>query len=442
MTSTDVQAQPPTDVPRRKRSWPRILLLQALVLIAGVAAAEVGARIWLRIRGTPFDSDQARERIELSMSRAVDLVPRPTPAPEPKSRLLAVQVPVVHPFTGYMITGNLQSIDFDLERSRAAAPTSPYEILVVGGSVAAVYGTYGEKHFLERLQADPKFAGRTILVYEYGMGGFKQPQMVGLVQWMLALGFTPECVIDIDGFNEVALGNANAEQGSNPLLPAVGHWGAITNTSAPDRETIGAAWAGLEDQAAILTIGRRALRFGAQHSAIAAKLVLRAMSTHEAHARSAFDAYSKRLHDRASALVVHGPPFQSDVQSVAESSVRCWEESSRSLRAMCDARGILYLHVLQPTLHDDGSKPLTPKEAEEGRGPDDWVAGVHAGYPLLRAAGQRLRAEGEHFVDATRIFADVHERLYFDDCHFNAKGCVMLADRIADEMLALVKESR
>jgi hypothetical protein len=442
MTATDVGAEPPNMMPRRKRSWPRIVLLQLIVLIAGMALAEIGMRVWLLAHGTPFDSDQARERIQLAMSRAVDLVPHPAATPVPTSHFLAVQVPVVHPFTGYMITGNLQQIDFDLDRSRAAAPSSPYEILVVGGSVAAVFATYGEKRFVERLQADPKLAGRPIIVYEYGMGGFKQPQMVGLVQYLIALGFTPECVIDIDGFNEVALGNANAVQGSNPLLPAITHWTALTSTSAPDRETIGAAWSGLEDQAAILAIGGRALRCGAQHSAIASALVTHALDAHEAHAQAAFDAYSKRLHERADTLVVHGPPFQSDVQAVAQSSVRCWEEGSRSLRAMCDARGILYLHVLQPTLHDDGSKPLTPKEAAEGRGPEEWVAGVHAGYPLLRAAGDRLRAEGEHFVDATQIFAGVHERLYFDDCHFGPQGNVMLADRIADEMLALLKAAR
>ncbi len=441
MNSTD--SPPQERAPRRTPRWLRIVAWQLVFLFVGAALVEIGARIWLRAHGAPFDADKSRAQIELLMSRAVDLVPRaPGTNAAPTTPRLAVQVPVLQPYTGYVVTGVVDQLDFELKQSHSNPDASRYEILVVGGSVAAMFGALGEKHFLERLDADPIFAGKSIYVYEYGMGGFKQPQMVNFVQYFLALGFTPECVIDIDGFNEVALGNENAVAGSNPLLPSIGHWGSLTNSAAPDRETIGAAWSGLEDQAAIVSIGERALRWGAPHSAFASLLVTRAMASHEARAHTAFEAYTRRLHERASALVLRGPTFDAGVQAVAESSVRCWEESSRSLRAMCDARGILYLHVLQPTINDTGSKPLTPKEIEDGRSPESWTQGVHAGYPLLRAAGERLKLGGEHFFDATRIFADVHQRLYFDDCHFNAAGNVILADRIADEMLACMKARR
>jgi hypothetical protein len=441
MSSTE--SRPAPRASRRTPRWLRIVAWQLVFLLAGAVLAEVGTRIWLGARGAPFDTDTSRARIELFMSRAIDLVPHaPGEKAAPLTRMQAVQVPVLQPYTGYVVTGVVDQLDFELKLSQANHDASRYEILVVGGSVAAMFGALGEKHFVERLSADPTFAGKSVYVYEYGMGGFKQPQMVNLVQYFLALGFAPECVIDIDGFNDVALANANAVAGSSPLLPSIGHWGSLTNSAAPDRETIGAAWLGLEDQAAIVSIGERALRLGAPHSAIASLLVLRALASHEARAHAAFEAYSRRLQERASALVVHGPAFEPGAQAVAEVSARCWEESSRTLRAMCDARGILYLHVLQPTLYDAGSKPLAPLELANSHGTESWIEGVHAGYPLLRAAGQRLRDEGEHFVDATQIFAGVQTALYFDDCHFNAAGNVMLGDRIADELLACMKARR
>jgi hypothetical protein len=166
------------------------------------------------------------------------------------------------------------------------------------------------------------------------------------------------------------------------------------------------------------------------------------MKRYERRAHDEFEEYKTRLHGRAGSLVVHGPPFEPGAQAVAETSVKCWEECSRTLRALCEARGILYVHVLQPTLHDVGSKVPTPKELSEGQGPDSWIDGVHAGYPLLRAAGERLRAGGEHFVDATQIFAKVEKRIYFDVCHFGEAGNVMLGDRIADELLTCLRNGR
>ena len=53
-------------------------------------------------------------------------------------------------------------------------------------------------------------------------------------------------------------------------------------------------------------------------------------------------------------------------------AIRSNDEHMASLAEhhLCEPRGILYLHVLQPTLHDPGSKPITPEEQEKGIGDD------------------------------------------------------------------------
>ena len=61
---------------------------------------------------------------------------------------------------------------------------------------------------------------------------------------------------------------------------------------------------------------------------------------------------------------------------------------------------------------------------------------------LAYAVAEHRVGSVEDFANETRIFVTVHERLYFDDCHFGPKGCAILADRIADEMLAFVKTAR
>ena len=53
-----------------------------------------------------------------------------------------------------------------------------------------------------------------------------------------------------------------------------------------------------------------------------------------------------------------GPPHATDPEAVAATSVRAWFEGSISLSGLCAARGIPYVHVLQPAMRAPGSKPL------------------------------------------------------------------------------------
>jgi hypothetical protein len=102
---------------------------------------------------------------------------------------------------------------------------------------------------------------------------------------------------------------------------------------------------------------------------------------------------------------------------------------------MCAARGITYLHVLQPALPDPDTKPLTPKEIEGGTADPAWIEGVHLLYPRFRGAGARLRERGIAFLDATGVFRDHPEDVYVDVCHFEEHGNEILADAIAAALL-------
>lgn len=73
---------------------------------------------------------------------------------------------------------------------------------------------------------------------------------------------------------------------------------------------------------------------------------------------------------------------------------------------------------------------------------DVWAPGVLRGYPLLRERGARLAAEGHPFVDATRVFADVEETLYYDSCHFVAAGHELLAEALAPHVIDALATAR
>lgn len=423
------------DVPDPRRGWKRILLVQAAVLLVGLALLEFGFRIYLRMSGAPYDAEATRSDIELARSQAADLTPRIANDEQPAPRADRRQQPMLHPFLGFIIESKPDQWRVEMARVGVPEYENDYEILIVGGSVADMFGRMGSQRMVERLREDPLFANRRIYVYEYGLGGYKQPQMLNMVQFMLTLGFTPECVIDIDGFNEVALSRDNAARGTSPLFPSSIHWDNLTLGTAPDRELVLLAARGIETQASITSLADRALGLGLQHSAIAGRMLLNRIQALSQEAHSDFEEYSREMLARSADLVRRGSPFPDDPRGIVEMGVKSWEEGSRSLRALCEARGIHYLHCLQPTLHDEGSKPLTPKEIANGRASETWIEGVRIGYPLLRESGERLASEGENFIDASLVFADVKHKLYFDNCHFGEEGNWILGEFIARGLL-------
>lgn len=421
----------------KKRRWPRILLLQLVALVVGVLVCELGWRLVLRSRGAPHDSAKATAEIERLHSSARDFVPRvagaqgglPNAADDAEGRF-------VHPFQAWENNGAATQIESEATRLDNPEFAGDVEVLTLGGSVADMFGHFGVPRLEERLRADPRFKGKRFYWYRYARGGYKQPQQLNAFTWLLGLGFTPEIVINLDGFNDVALAMDNAKRGTSPLYPSIPHWGSLAIGGIADRETLDQASRAREHQRNVERIAKTALHWNLPVSAIATTLVLRKLNTERAATLAAYEAYSTGMKKIAGDLILKGPPYGTDPEVIAEKAVQLWAECSRNLRAICEARGIHYLHVLQPTLHDTGSKTLTADEVQTGAAADTWIRGVQTGYPKLRKRGAELAAQGEHFVDATGVFRDVAATIYFDSCHFREDGNRILADAIADGLLA------
>lgn len=99
-----------------------------------------------------------------------------------------------------------------------------------------------------------------------------------------------------------------------------------------------------------------------------------------------------------------------------------------------ERRGIEYIHVLQPTLTDEGSKEVSPDEALILAGGREGTC-VREGYPHLRRLGEDLVEEGVEFRDATGTFKGMTERIYRDACHYNRIGNTVLAEALLKPLL-------
>ncbi len=354
---------------------------------------------------------------------------------------------VLHPYVGFVTDPDrspAHALGFRTTTVDPIQQRSPEKLLVavLGGSVAEGFGHHGPRLLDKHLGDDPAFRGRRIAVINLAIGGFKQPQQLMVLNYLLVLGAQFDIVINIDGFNEVALHEfENAHWGVAPAFPRV--WPLFVDP--------------VPDPVLLEALGRREwletrmVELARDHSTLPLRYSIFWNVLWNARHRSLAGEHAAVLTDvvahqqRAEALLtttdqpyrVTGPTHTFATRG---EMYRCladlWRESSLQLDRLCRSRGIRYLHFLQPNQHVAGSKPMRPDERAVAINPQHFYQRcVTAGYPMLIEAGKQLVERGVAFHDLTRIFADEERPLYLDDCcHFNEKGYEIMAVPIVDAM--------
>lgn len=424
------------------------LLISLVSLVAALLAAEVGHRVLLAADGRSFDRAVELEELEKLIDAADGSYAGRRPG---KADAMA---PVRHPFLGFDSTLATERLEEDLafqrqlDQWRASGKDGEgesfevYRILVLGGSVAAGFGHAGRRVLEKELAAAPELDGRWVRVLGYGVAGFKQPQQLNLLAWLLALGLQPEAVLCLDGFNEVALGNVNHSRGYHPVYPAASQWTMVASDWYSDTHALGLAEQLAARQEELRRASRAAKDSPLLHSSLGSRLLLGRLRRSLASVRALQEQFERHTDRLEHGPGLSGPPVTGDSAAAIRSSVRYWVESSLSIQALCEARGIDYLHVLQPTLHDGGERRLPDGSSGLGDASAEWLEAVEVGYPLLRQGGEVLGRQGVAFHDMTGVFGEEPEARYVDACHYDREGNLILAEAIARAFLELLEEGR
>lgn len=357
----------------------------------------------------------------------------------------------LHPFLGFVQTPrpvgrewlelhHLPINDFgfiDDKPSLQTRSTGRRIVAITGGSVAFFFGSEGQEELRRRLAALPDFADREIVFVRLALGGFKQPQQLAAIAYLLALGGEFDYVINLDGFNEVALHPVEARPiGANLSYPRA--WPRLAEAmAAPDHlRALGAQafWSDGRNRWAALLAGPLLDRSG--FAALVWKAGDRWLLGRVEAARAAFLDLAEG--ERLGFLALGPRVGPTDEAAMFAELAALWERSSLQLARLCEENDIRYFHFLQPNQYLPGSKPLGETEREVAVDPNSlYSASVATAYPLLREAGQRLAAEGVHFTDLTQLFSRVDEAMYRDSCcHFNSAGNRRLAEAIAAQIAA------
>jgi hypothetical protein len=413
---------------------------RAAAIALGLFLLEVGYRAFLWARGVPHDSAAVEARLAAFASESAER----TIDGRRRWRSLGYRI---HPYMGF-VTPKYQA-ELAARKAHYDAHRDSVHVAVFGGSVAESCFNSQSLRFRGLLRAHAALEGREVFVINAALSGYKQPQQVNELAYLIALGIVPDVAVNIDGYNELAVATHNLGARVHPAFPSLSLYAHLAVASSREQETIELIAGILRDQRALGSRASTALDLGLYRSSIATHLVMPALGALAADVDEGFRSYESVLtrapiepvnpatirqydHDR---VTLSGPFPEGGFSDPLATLADIWETSSRSMQGICDAHGILYVHVLQPTLHDEGSKPLTPAEVEGGRTSDEQRDAVRRGYPLLRERGASLARDGVRFLDASRIFAEVEDELYFDVCHFQERGEAMLADAIASFVL-------
>lgn len=417
----------------------RVLLRTAIASSVLAAGLELGSRAVLRLRGKPWDPVAARAQVEeacRTLSHRLQI--RGGHQDETRSREFPT-APILHPYLAWAQLSSQAQFADDLEPEHGSGSAAPYDVYILGGSVAQQFGVLGAAPLVEAMKKDPRFEGREVRVHNYAVWGYKQLQQAALLAYLLELGHRPDAVVELDGLNEAAQGWINARAGTHPLYPSVAYWANATYGLAPDEDLAEVLHALRAAQDRAAEFGDGLLASPLWRGAFLGQVGLsRFESLHRAYV-AANKQYLRFIDKRPRDNGIRGPGFPRDDAGLARVILTGWEQASISMKALCAARGITYLHVLQPTLHDEGSKPLTEKEIANGAADPDWVEGVAQLYSPMRETGKRLGELGVAFCDASGVFRDHPEDIYYDVCHFKEHGNAILAAAIAEALLRAEK---
>jgi hypothetical protein len=310
---------------------------------------------------------------------------------------------------------------------------------ILGGSVGVWFCEVGANYFLERLKQDASFRHRVLIPLCLSHEGYKQPQQLQVLSYFLSIGQEFDLVVNIDGFNEVALSTLNDRAGLDISMPSVLHLDPLVNLvnqGTLTREKI-QSLARIDDYKTRLTrlsTRLRGNRLASVHVALE-QYYRRIANDYQVELVTFGTLPSNRSED---SLVEVTPPLRERPgSSLLQEIAGNWARSSVLINEMLRGHRTAYFHFLQPNQYYT-TRTFSEAEARVAlNAQSPFKAGAAAGYPFLLTASESfLKARDVNFHNGVGIFDGESAPVYIDDCcHYTLRGNQILADFMAQAVL-------
>ena len=321
---------------------------------------------------------------------------------------------------------------------------------IFGGSVANNFAVdeYITQRLSKKLQSYPEFADREIVVLNFGNGGYKQPQQLLILNYFLALGQELDLVINIDGFNEVALSNLNNKAQLEIGMPSVQHIQPLTSLASNVSPEVMSAIVQINENKKQLKAGIDKLQTCqiALCHAVTSLRVKQLVNNYQ-QAIVKYDAQVKQSNsDTANSGIVYIPKADSVLPDAAayDKMASLWYESSIGMNQILSSRNIKYFHFIQPNQYYPTKRTFTAQEKEIAISKDSpYIEGVTKGYPVLLSKVDDLQKAGVNVFSAVNILDNTKETVYKDACcHSNAAGGDIFTEYISSSIIKVVRKSK
>ena len=347
---------------------------------------------------------------------------------------MGVQVEVLHPYFGFsadpvrnkwISKNGFPSVIMDQTAKKAS---DKIRVALFGGSFAQEIYHYCR----EDIVAFFSKINKNVEILNFSIGGYKQPQQLLVLNYLLATGTDFDYIINIDGFNEVALPYwENIAFNVNPFYPR--RWNNRVKNRFGQEEvrimgkiemikSIKRSWAFLFNEYKLYRSPTLSMAWKIGNKYFYNKIASNNWFLHEKI-------------ERTDSFAVNGPTYNYETnEELYRDLTDFWFRCSLLMKELCEANNIKYYHFLQPNQYVPGSKPISPKERKIAifeKSPID--ISVKAGYPFLRKKGKELVKNGVNFYDCTDIFINNKEILYKDVCcHLNTKGYKIFVKKMGE----------
>ncbi|MDJ1176194.1 hypothetical protein [Roseofilum capinflatum] len=372
---------------------------------------------------------------------------------------------ILHPFFGYISKPGsgfggfeFQSVFHANNYGLVSQVNYPYirqnsnQVLVgiFGGSVATFYymNEIENPTLTRTLQTLPQFSDKEIVLLNFAQGGYKQPQQLLTLNYFLSQGQELDLVINIDGFNEVAIANNNVKKNIAPSMPSALQVMPLVQLANNNLST-----AQMKIMLEVIEIKDK-LKESLQAQKDCALSLCYAWE--QIRSRVLIKNYYDRLKDfedrrkkstTPDESLIYLQPWESQGrQTDYERMSQIWVQSSLAMYSVLQSQNIPYFHVLQPNQYHSTQRQFSPEEqqqfAPENNTRNPYVDGVTSGYPYLVAASEKLLDTGVYFVNGVTAFDSETDTVYIDTCcHYNQKGRNIFANFVASQIALTLSQS-
>lgn len=179
----------------------KTLVISLVLIIFSILFLELLSPVFYRlVNKAPFSKEELQTRLFANITNITNLDVFQDQLPS------WVNKKDLHPYVGFTNRkSNFNKYGFTGLNPLLKKSPDRINICILGGSFAASLYNKSRKTFMKHLKNTNYFSNKEIVITSMAIGGYKQPQQLFALLLFLFLGAEYDMVINIDGFNEIAL---------------------------------------------------------------------------------------------------------------------------------------------------------------------------------------------------------------------------------------------